>query len=131
MTLYSRMAIFEEIHSVQVDTRNPHPSANDSGVTVGLGLLSSYEHMGMGAVFCTSGCECSEPALVFDAHWHFRMSTVSWVYFGVSQSTSCILEIRNVDNSTSGEHKLKVNGLSVLPFDARKKGQFAHIKVQP
>jgi hypothetical protein len=115
---------------VQVDSRNPHvsaPSPTESGTTIGLGLLYSYEHMGMGSVTCVSGCTCGNPAKVFDAHWIQRISNNNWVYFGVSQAENCIIEVQNLDNTTSGEHKLKVTGLAVLPFSSKEKGRFAQI----
>ncbi len=102
---------------MQVDSKNPH-ARQDGPVktTLALGVLQSYTHMGMGSIRCVSGCICYPETTVFNSHWEQRASLQKWVYFGVSESPDCIIEVTNLQQTTSGEHKLKVQSLGVLPF---------------
>lgn len=49
-----------------------------SKVLIGVGILRSYEHMGIAELTCVSGCEC-EPSLM-DGHWDSRTSQSEWQY---------------------------------------------------
>ena len=42
-------------------------------MTVGLGMLRSYQHMGVAEVTCTQGCSCEPQA--FDLHQEEKVSS--------------------------------------------------------
>eukprot|EP00884_Botryococcus_braunii_P021062 jgi/Botrbrau1/763/Bobra.0181s0021.1 len=110
----------------KVDTRNPHAGAEQrnwpwpvpEGVTVAVGIVKSYAHMGKGMIRCSRGCTCMNGSVSFDATWPYRISVRKWVYVGVSESKTCFIQVTNVPETSSGGHKLKINALAVLPFNA-------------
>ena len=93
---------------VQVDNSGcPDPNMK---VTLGIGHLKSYEHMGQALVTCISGCTC-EPT-VFDGHNPATLASQEfWAYVAVTQSSQCVFEVISLDVSKSGQHKVKVTSL--------------------
>ena len=45
-------------------------------MTVGIGMLKSYHHMGVATVACTEGCSCEPQA--FDLHQEEKVSFLPW-----------------------------------------------------
>ena len=82
--------------------------ARPTQVSVGLVHLVSYEHMGMAAVRCVAGCEC-EPQVI-DAHQRDgrRASVFVPHEFNATMTSSCSLEVRVLERTSSGEHKFKL-----------------------
>ena len=79
-------------------------------VTLGIGHLKSYEHMGQALVSCVSGCICKPT--VFDGH--NPASTASqefWAYVAVTQSEQCVFEVASLSITKSGQNKVKVTSL--------------------
>eukprot|EP00884_Botryococcus_braunii_P019754 jgi/Botrbrau1/6462/Bobra.0034s0037.1 len=136
---------------LMVDSRNPHPQAAlvlknvtddmvreaeeesfeeakkevGGSTTLSLGILKSYEKMGMGSITCVSGCTCYPESTVFDSHWDDHVSLQKWVYFGVSEDPECVIEVQNLAVTISGSHKLKVMSLGVLPFPPKDSELFS------
>ena len=83
--------------------------ADYTGDTVlGIGYLVSFQHMGHFNVDCISGCHC-DGIREQDASWAVEASVHMTVYMSVSQSTQCQVRISSTQNTTSGEHKIKIN----------------------
>ena len=49
-----------------------------SKILVGVGILTSYERMGMANLLCESGCECDPVQM--DGHTDDQFSQSSWFY---------------------------------------------------
>mmetsp|Transcript_3873 Transcript_3873/g.8308 ORF Transcript_3873/g.8308 Transcript_3873/m.8308 type:complete len:495 (-) Transcript_3873:846-2330(-) len=81
----------------------------DMRVTMQVGHLKSYEHMGKAKVECVSGCTCNAPVL--DGHCVERNSQLHLFNFYVSQAAECIIAITVLPETTSGEHKIKIAGV--------------------
>ena len=60
-------------------------------------------------VTCTAGCTC-EPS-VFDGHWEYRNSQLQQHAFSVSQSKACTVQIKVLEATHSGGHKVKVRAV--------------------
>ena len=121
---------------VAVDARfvDPPPAEGAEMVAI-LTYLYSFEHMGKAELSCLSGCECTNRT--FDGHSHVdRHSVPRHLEFqlklppekpgpaaangsGDSDDSSggvaprCILQIRVLEQSRSGEHKVKVIQVAV------------------
>ena len=81
-----------------------------------LGVLCSYAHMGRAAVSCQGACVCA--ALEVDAHLDASQQRVSVLHLErvplelEPRSTGpCILSVRVLPGTSSGEHKFKVLSL--------------------
>ena len=93
---------------LQVDNSGcPDPNMQ---VTLGIGHLKSYEHMGQALVSCISGCVC-EPT-VFDGHNPASFASQEfWAYVAVTQSPQCVFEVASLSLTKSGQNKVKVTSL--------------------
>ena len=87
-------------------------TAKDSRVSVHLGLLFSYEHMGMVEASCLSGCSCSRTS-VNTHNAGSRTSQVQFLSLSVTQHPDCRVQLLCLKGSTSGEHKLKLANIIV------------------
>ncbi|GLI65991.1 hypothetical protein VaNZ11_009684 [Volvox africanus] len=97
---------------LRVDTdRSAVGSPPDGMVHVYLHHLRSYEHMGIAAISCISGCSC--PAVEVNAHITEKVSQLYMARLVISQSKDCIVEVKVSSSTSSGEHKFKVSGLVV------------------
>lgn len=72
----------------------------NSQVLIGIGILKSYEHMGIAEMSCVSGCEC-EP-LLMDGQWESKTSQSEWQYASGPLLFSCLIE-----SSAAGAHAAK------------------------
>ncbi len=77
--------------------------------------------MGIAAVSCISGCKCS--SFQFDGHTpNSHDSTPEIKGFHVTPHEQCLLEVLILDQTHSGEHKVKLLQVSVLSWvDVSKK----------
>ncbi|PRW61115.1 hypothetical protein C2E21_0584 [Chlorella sorokiniana] len=76
-----------------------------------LAYLVSYEHMGQAEVSCVSGCNCTTYKL--DGHITERVSQTSMQTMELSRAEKCRLRITILNETSSGEHKVKVMGLII------------------
>ncbi|KAG2496419.1 hypothetical protein HYH03_005645 [Edaphochlamys debaryana] len=95
---------------VKVDTDR---SVQSPGEKVGVFFhhLKSYEHMGVADFSCVSGCECTP--LVTDAHIKQQVSQVYFARLDVTQSKECVIQVKVLEQTSSGERKFKVSGVVV------------------
>lgn len=132
----SRFATDGVVLGFQIDSRNPNSPAGAAegaaalpggllGTTVGIHFLYSYKDAGVGLITCASGCTCDATEMKVDTNWRYHISINNWVFLGVSQHNECVLNITNAGESRAGEPKLKINALSVLPFDVQHRMKFA------
>ena len=63
------------LHACQVNTRTYR---GRSKILVGIGILTSYERMGMAQLVCESGCDC-EPVQM-NGHTDDQFSQSGWFY---------------------------------------------------
>jgi hypothetical protein len=92
-----------------------HHSSEKPQVRVNLGLLKSYEHMGMVRVECVGGgCSCKAAIFNNDDPKDLTSQTVFYS-LDISQSASCFLALTCMTNSTSvgKEHKVVLRAVSV------------------
>lgn len=83
---------------------------------IGIGHLKSYEHMGMAALRCSSGCSCNDT--VMDSHYGQPFSMLFWYYAPLTlESDHCVVELQNLPETSSGEHKVKVSSFFVSCFN--------------
>ncbi|KAG2488702.1 hypothetical protein HYH03_012702 [Edaphochlamys debaryana] len=80
-------------------------------VSMQLGFLHSYEHMGRAAVSCEDGCACDP--WVLDGHTEVRNSQTLLSAFPVTQASECVVRVEVLQNTSSGGHKVKLTGLMV------------------
>ena len=91
---------------------------------INLFLLSSYEHMGQAEVTCVSGCKCEASKINghIPNHKHsvpmqheFRLSEDdgSGENYGTANSPICVIQLKVLPESSSGEHKIKVIQLAI------------------
>lgn len=110
--------------SVKVDTTAGIQTSDAANMTVELLYLRSYEHMGKASVACTSGCSCSKKIL--DGHQSERSSQLHVLTVLVSQSPACVITVTVLNDTRSGDHKVKLAGVVVseVPGDGglRTKG---------
>ena len=98
---------------------------------ISLTILSSYEHMGQAEVTCISGCSCDNSTI--DGHvpdhkhsvpkqhdFHlFQQQPISLSGTGTNNSSSsknnsrCVIQLKVLQDSGSGEHKVKVLQLAI------------------
>ncbi|GIL78985.1 hypothetical protein Vretifemale_8390, partial [Volvox reticuliferus] len=106
---------------LRVDTdRSAVGSPPDAMVHVYLHHLRSYEHMGTATITCVSGCSCQGvevDALILD-----RVSQVYLAGLTVTQSSDCIIEVKVLERTNSGEHKFKVSGVVVAEAAGKQDG---------
>ncbi|KAG2431193.1 hypothetical protein HXX76_009721 [Chlamydomonas incerta] len=74
-------------------------------------VLRSYQHMGMAAISCVSGCTCHP--LTVDGNNDRRASQLHLIPLSVSQAAACDIAIEVLNTTHSGEHKMKVAGVVV------------------
>ena len=102
---------------LQVDNSGcPDPQME---VTLGIGYLKSYEHMGQASVSCVSGCMCKQT--LFDGH--NPASTASqefWAYVPVTQSEQCVFKVQSLGETKSGQNKVKVTSLLLTCMSPEK-----------
>jgi hypothetical protein len=60
-----------------------------------------------------------------DTNWKYHISINNWIFIGVSEHEECVISITNVGESRAGQPKLKLNAVSVLPFDVKHRMKFA------
>lgn len=89
-----------------------------------LSFLKSYEHMGFAEVSCAGGCECA--VLVVNGHHRRRASLHETMpplevrprpAAGNAVSAppaACVLRLRVLANTSSGEHKVKLTALTLV-----------------
>ncbi|GIL63834.1 hypothetical protein Vafri_17825 [Volvox africanus] len=95
-------------------------SPPDGMVHVYLHHLRSYEHMGMASISCVSGCSCQEVAV--DALIQDRVSQVYLAGLTATQSPDCIIQVKVLEQTNSGEHKFKVSGVVVAEVAGKLNG---------
>lgn len=83
----------------------------DASVVALLAYLKSYHHMGQAEVSCVSGCSCA-PVLL-QGHTKEKHSQQELLKFMVSQSAECVVQVKVLPDTESGEHKVKLTGLVV------------------
>ncbi|EFN53595.1 expressed protein [Chlorella variabilis] len=82
-------------------------------VSLGVGHLKSYEHMGWWEMTCVEGCACDP--LTRNGH-HVTPEKQSQLFHAmalVSASDTCRLRFTVLDETESGEHKFKLLGLVI------------------
>ncbi|KAG1680790.1 hypothetical protein FOA52_008123 [Chlamydomonas sp. UWO 241] len=85
-------------------------------VTVGIMHLQSYEGMGKGTISCGNGCTCSgeQGRLTIDGHDGSRkVSQVHMHSLFASQAKECVITVTVAGETSSGGHKVKVQGIFV------------------
>merc|ERR1712150_384749 len=72
-----------------------------------------YDKMGQVEISCIFGCEC--PPHNYNMHQQDgdRTSTTKLIPIAVRRSAECQIQIRVTENSTSGEHKVKLSLVGV------------------
>lgn len=75
--------------------------------------MRTDEHMGRGAVRCESGCECEGAALEGHSVAHASQEGVAVLH--VTQALLCHLRFEVEDATLSGDHKVKLLGITVEP----------------
>ena len=95
---------------------------HDPHVHVNLGLLKSYEHMGIVRVECVRGCSCNATSFNTDDVKDHTSQTVFY-HLEVSQSSSCVIALTCTGESTSKdkEHKIVLRALSISAHQALTK----------
>lgn len=84
----------------------PQASPNDTAVVI-VTILTSYQHMGKAEFSCVAGCTCNRT--VWDAHSDQPVSVTAGVrLLGVTQSPGCVVQVRVLPETSTGEHKYKV-----------------------
>jgi hypothetical protein len=69
--------------------------------------LLSHQHMGRVMVSCVSGCTC-DPSVI-DAHDAVNKHSINQLHeVRVSASPACVLQLKVLEQSSSGQHKFKV-----------------------
>lgn len=106
--------------TTKTDVQDPH-------TVVTINHLRSYEHMGQAEVTCVSGCKCN--STIIDGHWAQKNSQLSMHRFSVSQAKECTLKITVLEATSSGEHKVKIQGL-VVSDEAMPAGQLPALMPQ-
>ncbi|GLC64570.1 hypothetical protein PLESTF_000180000 [Pleodorina starrii] len=106
---------------LRVDTdRSALGSPPEERVRVYLHHLRSYEHMGVATISCVSGCSCE--SVEVDALIPDRVSQVYLAGLNASQARECVIEVRVLDRTRSGEHKFKVSGVVVAETAGAQEG---------
>ena len=95
----------------QVNTTSEHKNFQGD-VLLALGYLVSYEHMGFFSVECLSGCAC-EGIPNHSATHQSHSSIFKFVYFAATQNSHCRLRITSLNQTESGEHKVKFDSIMV------------------
>lgn len=95
---------------LQVNTRFRHTPV-DAAVALTLEFLRSYEHMGNARLECLHLCAC-EPQLLNGTH-DVKASVAAAVTFNVTQSRHCAIQLTVLNETQSGEHKVKLLALTV------------------
>lgn len=85
--------------------------APGDNVTLAIGHLQSYEHMGQFEVTCTQGCVCDP--LKQDGHNEERASQLHHSMMLVPAVDECRLRVTVLSETQSGEHKVKLIGLTI------------------
>lgn len=93
----------------------------DSGVSVSLAFLASWEHMGRAEITCKSGCSCANST--YEGHVSDHQHSISKFHEDInlvlpssnrSQTSSrCIIQIKVLPETLSGGHKVKLMHLTV------------------
>lgn len=125
--------------NVSIDARPRHRSQNESILGqpfVDIHYLRSYEHMGVAELACYGGCACGTARL--QGHWTRRTSedVRHRLALNIPQTPSkttpavggnrldgstgaaelvppCLLSVRVLNESSSGEHKFKLTGVTI------------------
>ncbi|KAL4422279.1 hypothetical protein ABPG75_008476 [Micractinium tetrahymenae] len=90
------------------NTSKPGAGPEDK-VTLGVAHLKSYEHMGKFSVTCVEGCACDP--LTGDGHGTDKWSQLNFAMLLVSPSDACKLKLIVLNDTQSGEHKVKRLGV--------------------
>lgn len=93
----------------------PGPGASNMSV-LHLGYLKSYEHMGVARVECISGCTCKPQDV--DAHHTAHNSQTFVTRIEITKHRHCHIQISVLSETSSGEHRFKVNTLAVSEWGA-------------
>ena len=93
-------------------TKSKCGDAATSAATVHLGLLASYEHMGMVEVTCVGGCSC-ERTIVNSHNPECRKSQTQFLMVPATQHPDCRVQLLCLKTTTSGEHKIKLTTIIV------------------
>jgi hypothetical protein len=92
-------------------------AAGNASALAHIMYLKSYEHMGTARVSCATGCACSP--LVLDAHETTRRDSLETVapplHVHGQPHATCVLRVRLLPETSSGEHKFKLTALIVTP----------------
>eukprot|EP00884_Botryococcus_braunii_P006401 jgi/Botrbrau1/15762/Bobra.4_1s0126.1 len=109
----------ESYFTMKVDTRVAQTVSfmAPGAVTLALGYLKGSTGMGMGQVDCLLGCHCTTKRRKFDGHWDQAEGIVKWLYFGVTESRSCLIKVTNLDATSSGSHDQLIVALYILRLD--------------
>ena len=84
-----------------------------------LRYLTSHEHMGIVRLECVQNCSCAP--LHLDAHRNYgsqrNMSIFEAADFNITgESKECTLHLQVLPETTSGQHKFKVNQIVLSPL---------------
>ena len=104
-------------------------AAEDTPVSVHLGFLSSYEHMGMVELKCVGGCSCG-PKTLNTHNPSDHTSQIVFLSVTVTQHPVCRVQLRCSKTTTSGEHKLKLANI-IVTGGANELGQNALGTLRP
>ena len=87
----------------------------NQSVNLSVRFLTSYEHMGSALLTCVRGCACKE--LLLEGHSLVRdpaqVSLMQAASTAVTQAAECTLRLRVRSETLSGEHKVKMLGVTV------------------
>lgn len=101
----------ESLLVVTFSTASTTRGVKDPHTVLTINHLKSYEHMGQAEVTCISGCTC-QPTIL-EGHWQQHNSQLSPHRFSVTQAPQCTLKIRVTNSTSSGEHKVKIQGIII------------------
>ncbi|EFN56843.1 hypothetical protein CHLNCDRAFT_144427 [Chlorella variabilis] len=87
--------------------------AMEEGVATHVGVLHlrSYEHMGIVEFRCVAGCDCQP--LNIDGLHEGKFSQVYHTAWPVTRAEKCVIEARTLEDTRSGEHKVRIDGVIV------------------
>ncbi len=58
---------------------------------------------------CVAGCTCE--SRILDGHWEHRSSQLQQFAVSASQAPACTVQVRVLDTTTAGGHKVKARAL--------------------
>lgn len=74
--------------------------------------LKSYQHMGSFSLECIANCTCTNTTV--NSHWQQKISVPESHSIQVTQHENCIMKVTVLNETSSGEHKVKIVGVIVM-----------------